>query len=102
MSDLVARLWDELRELPFPDRLPRAVRDHLDVELLGDEVAGCIESYLAVGMLTPEESGILRACQIELRALPPVIGREAVDYFTRLERLATLVLEGVDRRRPHL
>jgi hypothetical protein len=55
-----------------------------------------------VGMLTPEESGILRACQIELRALPPVIGREAVDYFTRLERLATLVLEGVDRRRPHL
>jgi hypothetical protein len=101
MSELVWRLWNELSGLPFPDRIPREVRERLDLELLDSDSASCIESYLALGTLTPEQAGILRACRDEVRALPPTIGREAVDYFTRLERLATLVLERVDRRRPH-
>lgn len=101
MSDLVWRLWNELSALPFPERIPRDVRERLDLELLDADSTGCIQSYLALGTLTPEQSGILRACRNEVRALPPTIGREAVDYFARLERLATLVLDRVDRRRPH-
>lgn len=97
---MLDKLWTEFDALPFPDRVPREIRDGFDLELLDAEAAGCIQAFLATAVLDAKQVGILRACHTELRGLLPHLHGEALEYFRRLEHLCALVLNRVDSTRP--
>jgi len=102
MNVTLEQLWAEFDSLPFPDRVPRDVREAVDLELLDDEASACIQTFLATGFLDPREVGVLRACRNELLVLLPRFGGEAAEYFRRLEQLCGFVLSRADRVRPTL
>ena len=97
---MLDKLWIEFDALPFPDRVPREVRDGFDLELLDADAAGSIHAFLATGVLDAKQVGILRACRAELRGLLPHLHGEALEYFRRLEHLCELVVNRVDSARP--
>lgn len=95
--DMLRQLWGEFSALPIPEGLPDDIDSSVDVELLVATASDCIESYLAIGMLSPKENGALRACAIELKRIRPRLSGEAAEYF---ERLANLI--GQVMARPNL
>ena len=99
---MLEQLWTEFDNLPFPDRIPRDVRDAIDLELLDDEASSCVQVFLATGVLDARELGVLRACRTELVGVLPRFRGEAAEYFRRLEQLCALVLSRVDGVRPAL
>jgi hypothetical protein len=99
---MLEQLWSEFDSLPFPDRIPRDVRDGVDLELLDDEASACVQVFLATGVLDSREVGVLRACRTELLGVLPRFRGDAAEYFRRLEQLCALVLNRVDGARPAL
>jgi hypothetical protein len=75
--------WVEFGELPLPDGLEDIDAD-VDVELLVTTASDCIDSYLAIGLLSPRENGALRACYVELKRIVPHLEGETADYLQRL------------------
>jgi hypothetical protein len=83
--------WAEFAGVPVPDGL-RDVDEAVDVELLVDTAADCIESYLATGLLSARENGALRACSVELKRILPQVEGEAADYLRRLADFAAQIM----------
>lgn len=102
MNVTLEQLWAEFDSLPFPDGIPRDVREAVDVELLDDEASGCVQVFLATGFLDARQVGVLRACRNELLGLLSRFRGEAAEYFRQLEQLCCLVLNRMDGVRPAL
>ena len=99
---MLEQLWIEFDSLPFPDGIPRDVREAVDLELLDDEASACVQVFLATGFVDVREVGVLRACRDELLGLLPRFRGEAAEYFRQLEQLCCLVLNRMDGARPAL
>jgi hypothetical protein len=81
--DSLRSRWAEFAELPPPEGL-EDIDAEVDVELLVSTASDCIETYLAIGLLSPRENGALRACSIELKRILPHVDGETADYLRRL------------------
>lgn len=81
--DTLRLRWAEFSEIPEPEGL-RDLDAGVDVELLVSTASDCIDSYLAIGLLSPRENGALRACSIELKRILPRAEGETADYLRQL------------------
>jgi hypothetical protein len=81
--DTLRLRWAEFSEIPEPEGL-RDLDAGVDVELLVFTAGDCIDSYLAIGLLSPRENGALRACSIELKRILPRAEGETADYLRQL------------------
>lgn len=97
---MIESLWREHEAAPFPTASRcREVAGH-DLIALDDMTAGCVSTFLTLGMLDPSRFAVLGLCDHGLALV--VAGLEGEDRasFGRLETLAGLVLEAVrDGRR---
>jgi hypothetical protein len=75
--------WAEFGEITPPEGLAD-IDAGVDVELLVSTASDCIDSYLAIGLLSPRENGALRACSVELKRILPRVEGETEEYLRRL------------------
>lgn len=89
---VVARLWQEHLDAPFPAGLRGAELEGIDMVLLDAGIAGCVTTWRAgEGSLDTESLRTLRDCLTELDTVLPLLTEaEEVRYYERLHRLATL------------
>jgi hypothetical protein len=91
-------LIDDLSREHFKATFPNGVAGievaGICVTLLDSYTAGCIHSFLdSGGALDRKRVDILDSCCRVLAVVMPQLTGKAKEYFARLERLATLVIE---------
>ena len=97
--DELTRLWEEHREVPFPDDCRGEEVEGVDLIGLDSTAAGCVASFLArSGPLDRERAEVLRVCRREAEAVAGSLEGPGREHFERLARLAALVLSEVDGR----
>jgi len=97
--DELRRLWREHREAEYPEGYRD--KDVAGVALirLDADIAGCVSFALGGGRLDPERAKILEGCSRDAVVVTRELSGPARDYFERLKRMATIVLEANGRRR---
>ena len=91
MPDDILTLWWAHREAELPD-VPREAMGELLV--LDEVIGGCVAFYLSAGgALDPPRIAILEDCRTDLARLMPDLEEAAASYFSRLGRLAGLLIE---------
>jgi hypothetical protein len=93
MSEL-ERLWREHLEAPYPNGYRGEEVEGIDLVELDAAIAGCVSTYLAeAGHLDLQRTDVLRDCCWEAHLVVSKLPSPARDYFARLERMSTIVLE---------
>ncbi|OKK02933.1 hypothetical protein AMK26_23730 [Streptomyces sp. CB03234] len=96
---LVARLWQEHLDAPFPARLRGAELEGIDMVMLDADIAGCVSTWRDNGgSLDAWRYQVLRDCISELdKILPHLMEAEDLRYYERLHQLATLTSQTAPR-----
>lgn len=87
--DDILTLWRAHRQASLPD-VPREIRGELWV--LDDIIGGCVAFYLSGGALDQPRRAMLEDYRVDLDRLIPHLEDAAAVYFSRLDRLAGLLL----------
>ncbi len=88
--DDILALWGMHRKAELPD-VPREAKGELWV--LDEVIGGCVLFYLDTGgTLDPSRVSVLEDCRTDLARLMPALEDPAAAYFSRLGRLAGLLL----------
>ena len=94
MADELTTLWQTHQQEALPE-VPVTCKGELWV--LDEVIGGCVAYYLEDGRaLDSRRLGILRDCRADLDRLLPELEGPAIDYFSRLEALAQLILHASD------
>ena len=96
MADELTRLWQKHQQEALPEvEVPAICKGELWI--LDEVIGGCVAYYLEDGrVLDSRRLGILRDCRADLDRLLPELEGPAIDYFSRLEALAQLILHASD------
>jgi hypothetical protein len=98
VSSEILDLWKEHSSAVFPEGYRASQIKGIDLPLLDAEIAGSILMYISNnGRLDPARVKNLRERLIDLNTVVLLLDREELIYFDRLRRLATLVLQVVDK-----
>ncbi|HEY3196959.1 MAG TPA: hypothetical protein VGJ57_03005 [Nitrospirales bacterium] len=90
MAEELTTLWEKHQQEALPD-VPTTCKGELWV--LDEVIGGCVAYYLEDGQaLDSRRIAILRDCRADLDRLMPDLEGPAIDYFSRLEALARLIL----------
>ena len=95
---LIRELWDEHMSTPFPEAYSGKDVSGIDMVMLDADVAGCVDTFLDRGNLNLFQTAILGLCYRDLNDVIPALNEEGKAYYSRLERLAELVLKAVAAR----
>ena len=94
MAEELITLWQKHQMEALPE-VPASCKGELWV--LDEVIGGCVAYYLEDGRaLDSRRVSILRDCRADLDRLLPELEGPAIDYFTRLEALARLILHAND------
>ena len=94
MADELTRLWQKHQQEALPE-VPAICKGELWI--LDEVIGGCVAYYLEDGRaLDSRRMGILRDCHADLDRLLPDLEGPAIEYFSRLEDLAQLILHASD------
>ena len=89
--DKIKILWEEFKSIPYPNE---AHIEHLDLELLDGDIAGCVSTFIAnKGNLDTKNIQILKECLLELDRDLNELPQPAKEYFTKLKILGRLVID---------
>jgi hypothetical protein len=71
--------------------------DGIDLVMLDADIAGCVSTFLGGrGHLDDQRMGILQRCRGELTTVLPRLPAAARDYYSRLQEMADLALNGLE------
>jgi len=94
----IESLWRDHCAAGFPAGVAGDEVAGICVTSLDTFAAGCIQSFLAsAGSLDAERLAVLASCSRDLATVVPEMNGEAKQYFARLEKLSTMVLDAVGR-----
>jgi hypothetical protein len=98
ISSEILDLWQQHSSAVFPGGYRESQIKGIDLPLLDAEIAGSILMYVSNdGTLDPARVKNLRERLIDVNTVVLLLDREELIYFDRLRRLATLVLQEVDK-----
>jgi hypothetical protein len=99
--DEIQTLWERHLAATFPGGCRGAKGDFADLVMLEADTAGCVQTFLvAGGQLDLWRVAVLGVCYRDLAVALRVIPDEAQEYFSRLEKLAGLVLQAMVHKPP--
>jgi hypothetical protein len=98
--DELRRLWREHLEAGYPDGYRDKDVAGIALILLDADIAGCVTACLGGARLDPQRGAILQRCHQDVVAVTRELTGLARDYFERLKRMATIVLEASSGIRP--
>ena len=91
--------WRSHCAIPFPEGVAGDEVSGICLVSLDTYAAGCIQTYLeCAGALDHNRLRVLESCTQDLAIVVPELTGDARDYFSRLEKLARLVLQSVRDR----
>lgn len=90
---VVAALWREHMEAPFPARLRGEDVNGVDMVMLDADIAGCVVSC-SYGAQRPsaEHRDVLRLCMEDLAKVLPDLSEGEARYYERLGRMGETIL----------
>jgi len=94
----IHKLWKQHWDASFPDGLRDLEIDGVDLTLLDADIAGCISTFVERGNLNLFQTAALGLCYKNAFSVSSRLNKEGSEYFSRLERLAELVLIEVARK----
>jgi hypothetical protein len=94
----ILELWQQHSSAPFPKGYGERKINGIDLPFLDAEMGGSIRMFVSSGgELDTRRIKSLRDRLIELNTILLLLEREELPYFDRLRRLATLVLQEVEK-----
>jgi hypothetical protein len=91
-------LWQQHSTAAFPDGYADKEINRINLSLLDAEIAGCIRLYIHNdGRIDPHQLKVLRDRLIDLNAIILLMDRDDLIYFDRLRKMASLVLQEVEK-----
>lgn len=99
MEKMIVDLWNEHRQKAFPEGCGGKEIKGIDLILLDTNIAGCIHTFIENEhqykyRLDEPRIAILGKCYRDLAIIQPFLtSEEEKEYFTRLDRMAGLILE---------
>ena len=97
-NGLIKELWKEHMSAAFPRNYRGKDVSGIDFVMLDADVAGCVHTFLDRGNLNLFQTAVLGLCYRNLNYVMPLLNEEGTAYYSRLERLAELVLKAVALR----
>jgi hypothetical protein len=91
----ILELWRQHLSATFPKGYDSKGLNGIDLSLLDAEMAGCVQMYVNQGTLEYRHLETLSSRLIDLNTILLLLNREELIYFSRLRRLADLILEEV-------
>jgi len=95
MRDVIAERFDSFRATPFPAAARCREVDGVDLIAADYTTAGCVQTWLARGVLDPWRLAVLGLCYGDLSRVVARTDGEVKDYFARLREMAEMVLVAV-------
>ena len=105
MEKMIENLWNEHMQRVFPKGYAGQEIQGFDLVLLDTETAGCIDTFLHDAhkykyRLDEPRIAMLGTCYRALAIIQPFLtSEEAKEYFSRLGRMAGLILDWISARR---
>lgn len=94
----ILNLWQQHSSAPFPKGYGNKKINGIDLPFLDAEIGGSIRMYISSGgQLDTRRKRNLQEHLIELNTIILLMDRDELEYFDRLRRLATLVLQEVEK-----
>jgi hypothetical protein len=91
----ILELWQQHSAATFPKGYGGKDVNGINLPLLEAEIAGFIRVYITSGKLDPRRELLLRGRLIDLNTIVLLLDNEALIYFSRLNKLANLMLDEV-------
>jgi len=91
----ILELWQQHSTATFPKGYGDKDVNGINLPLLEAEIAGPIRVYITSGKLDPRRELLLRGRLIDLNTIVLLLDNEALIYFSRLNKLANLMLDEV-------
>jgi hypothetical protein len=91
----ILELWQQHSTATFPKGYGGKDVNGINLPLLEAEIAGLIRVYITSGKLDPRRELLLRGRLIDLNTIVLLLDNEALIYFSRLNKLANLMLDEV-------
>ena len=91
----IADLWQEHLDTPFPKGFRGRDLNGIDFVMLDANIAGCVQTFVESGKLNMFQTAMLGLSYRDPTFVLPTINKEGFAHFSRLERLAELVLKKV-------
>ena len=89
----IADLWRDHQAASFPSGCGGKEIEGIDLVMLDADIAGCVSTFVSAGHLDLDRKRILSQCREEIEVVLQSLQGEAKDYYTRLHKLAVLILE---------
>jgi hypothetical protein len=105
MEKMIEDLWNEHYQRVFPKGCGGKEIQGIDLALLDTFTAGCIQTFIYHGQkykyrLDEPRIAILGKCYRQLAIIQPFLTTdESKDYFSRLDKMAGLVLDWISAHR---
>src|SRR5512139_3071970 len=91
-------LWQQHSTAAFPDGYGDKEINRINLSLLDAEMAGCIRLYIHNnGRIDPQQVKVLRDRLIDINGIILLMDRDDLIYFDRLRKMASLVLQEVEK-----
>jgi hypothetical protein len=94
----ISDLWQEHLDSPFPKGFRGKSLNGIDFVMLDANIAGCVQTFVKRGKLNMYQLAMLGLCYHDALFVIPTLNDEGSAYFSRLERLAELVLREIARK----
>ncbi len=96
----IENLWAEHLKAPFPKEYAGMEIEGIDLALLDGGIAGCVSTFIKYGheykyRLDEQRIAILGRLYHDVLIVLPSLNDPAKAYFSRLEKLAGLILEWI-------